>query len=322
MLLIHFLNVGNGDCSIISHQSKRLSMVDINNGKELDQQSFDEIAAHYQLEPYERIYSRLIGLSKYEILQRKGYDIEITNPIEFLKKHYPNRPIFRYIQTHPDLDHMRGLVGLRKENIKVFNFWDTEHNKVPDFESNSDEEEWGEYEKFRAEKFRTKILYCYRGYDGIYYNQDPEGIPPGDGWEILSPTPDIVKVAVEAKNWNNLSYVLRLAFMGIKIIFAGDAEEEVWNDLVKEYGNELKCHILKASHHGRETGYHEEAIKRMSPEYTIVSVGKKPENDASNKYRKYCDNVWSTRWKGNITFTIFDDGRELIIPQYDRKEAQ
>ena len=45
----------------------------------------------------------------------------------------------------------------------------------------------------------------------------------------------------------------------------------------------------------------------MSPKYTILSVGKKPDNDASNKYRKYSENVWSTRWKGDITLEISDN---------------
>ena len=75
------------------------------------------------------------------------------------------------------------------------------------------------------------------------------------------------------------------------------------------YGDKLKCDVLKASHHGRDSGYHQEAVKAMSPTCTIVSVGKKPETDASNKYRQYSDVVWSTRWYGNMTLTIDNDGK-------------
>jgi len=293
-------------------------MIDINNGEELDQESFNEISSYYQLGLYERSLAKLAGLSEYKILQQKGYDIALTNPIKFLKEYYLNKPIFRYIQTHPDLDHMRGLLGLGKENIKIYNFWDTEHNKVPEFKSDSDEEEWQEYEEYRSGNKNVKILNLYQGSKAVFYAEDPQGVPPGDGWEILSPTQEIAKAAVEEENWNNLSYVLRLTYKGIKIIFAPDAEEKVWEDLIETYGDGLKCDVLKASHHGRDTGYHEEAMKRMKPQYTIVSVGKKPENDASNKYRKYCDNVWSTRWKGDITLTIPQDGSGQILPQYDR----
>lgn len=318
MVKIDFLNVGHGDCSIISHGSARISMIDINNGTEIDKESAKELLDEYKIGEAAQLYALYKGVSESCLLKEAGYTIELINPIEFLMNHYQGKSIFRYIQTHPDLDHMRGLVGLSKEKVDICNFWDTEHDKVPEFQSDSDKEEWQEYEKYRSGNKNIKILNIYQGCKAVFYAEDPQGVPPGDGWEILSPTPEIARAAVEAENWNNLSYVLRLTYKGIKIIFAGDAEKEVWDDLVKVYGDDLKCNVLKASHHGRDTGYHEEAMKRMNPQYTIVSVGKKPENDASNKYRKYCDNVWSTRWKGNITLEIFEDGRGQIVSQYER----
>lgn len=43
MLRIHFLNVGHGDCTIISHPSGRLTMIDINNSQDYDSESFQEL---------------------------------------------------------------------------------------------------------------------------------------------------------------------------------------------------------------------------------------------------------------------------------------
>lgn len=84
------------------------------------------------------------------------------------------------------------------------------------------------------------------------------------------------------------------------------------------FGGKLKTTILKAAHHGRKSGYHKEAVKQMRPVYTIVSVGKKPETDASNLYRICSEHVWSTRWKGTITLTISGSGKAEIVPEYDR----
>ena len=112
---------------------------------------------------------------------------------------------------------------------------------------------------------------------------------------------------------NNLSYVLKVSHAGIQIVLAGDAEEDAWKSMVDYYGEDLKCDVLKASHHGRDSGYYQEAVKLMNPQYTIVSVGKKPETDASNKYRQYTtDSVWSTRWKGTITVTVDSSGKGTI----------
>ena len=88
------------------------------------------------------------------------------------------------------------------------------------------------------------------------------------------------------------------------VILGGDAEEEVWENLVETYGDDLKCDVLKASHHGRDSGYHLRAVQTMNPKHVIVSVGKKPGTDASGKYYRQESEVLSTRWRGNISLTI------------------
>ena len=317
MTEIHFLNVGHGDCTVIGHASGHITMIDINNGTELDSESAKELYEEFSLSGVARLFAEAFPSYGASELKRKGYEIGITNPVDFMKSRLPGKHIFRYVQTHPDLDHMRGLVGLTNENISITNFWDTEHEKEQEFQSDSDKEEWQEYQRYRSGEKGITVLNIYRGYNNIFYNENPKDIPPGDGLYILSPTPELARKAVLAGNWNNLSYVLYLIYKGYKVIFAGDAEKEVWDDLVSTYGDNLKCNTLKASHHGRDTGYHEEAMKRMSPDCVIVSVGKKPEN-ASNKYKKFAKYVWSTRWRGNIMLSIAEDGQGKLIPEYNR----
>src|SRR5437879_3225494 len=57
---------------------------------------------------------------------------KLTNPIDYLKARFPRRAIFRYIQTHPDMDHMAGIHRLLEEGIEVVNLWDTNHCIVKD----------------------------------------------------------------------------------------------------------------------------------------------------------------------------------------------
>src|SRR5579871_2573894 len=319
MVKIHFLNVGHGDCTIIEHASGRLTMIDINNGSELDRQSVSELAAAYGLSEQTRSLRKILGrASDASLLAEKGYDIELTNPVAFLTANYGGKPIFRFIQTHPHLDHMRGLAALGRAGISLINFWDTYWNQLPEFQSESDEREWLEYRALAEGQRGATVLRVVRGATSIYYNQDPLGVPGGDGIEVLAPTEDLIRLANEKANPHLCGYVLRVTHKGISIILGGDADAEVWDSIARFYGENLKCHVLKASHHGRDTGYHQAAVKLMSPEYTIVSVGTKPDTDASNKYRQYSDNVWSTRWRGNISVMINDQGRGQVIPQYDR----
>src|SRR5436309_7545238 len=186
MVRIHFLNVGHGDCTIIQHASGRLTMIDINSGEDLDPESVNELSAAYGLSEQTRSVRKILGgSSDSTLLAEKGYDIQLTNPIAFLAEHYAGHPLFRFIQTHPDLDHMRGLVALRSAGVRIFNFWDTNHEKVPDFQSQSDEEEWKEYEALSGGKRGNRVLHLHRGRHGIYYNEEPEGVRGGDGIKIL-----------------------------------------------------------------------------------------------------------------------------------------
>jgi len=71
-------------------------------------------------------------------------------------------------------------------------------------------------------------------------------------------------------------------------LLPGDAEAEAWDDMKNHYGAGLKSDYFKASHHGRDSGYHVGALKLIAPRVTFVSVGRKPDTDASSKYRRAC----------------------------------
>lgn len=313
-LKIHFLNVGHGDCTIVEHPGGHISVIDINNGTELDPQSLIEIGSLYGLG------STLMTMANRTLLEAKGYDVNLTNPIEYLVQNFPRRKIMRYIQTHPDMDHMRGISTLVSSGYLPLNFWDTKHDKEPEIQQ-QDVDDWETYLDLRNGHFqKTTVLRMTSGATGKFYNCNGDGTPGGDNIEILSPSTEVQKWANDNQDWNEISYVLRISHAGRSVILGGDAEEIAWKDLYERYGDNLSCQILKASHHGRNSGYYQPAVKAMSPAITIVSVGKKPTTDASNLYRKYSENVWSTRWKGNIIMTIPDDPNQPMLYdwQYDR----
>lgn len=324
MVKIHFLNVGHGDCIIIQHANGHITMVDINNGGHLDEQTRQELAEAYGIIGINYLVSKAIadqlGQSfRKTVLAEKGYDIDLQDPVAYYINNFGRQSIFRYVQTHPDLDHMRGLYRLSQERIPILNFWDTNHQKIMSGLTDEDEKEWNEYQRLRTSMTDPKVHYKFRGDEGLYWNKDDLG-GSGDGIYILAPTPELRDAANKSTDINAHSYVLWLQFGEFKVVLGGDATSDVWQSIYDKYGSNLKCNVLKASHHGRDSGYHQEAVKAMSPEYTIVSVGKKPETDASSKYRQYSENVWSTRWRGNITLTI-ENNKGTIVPQYDREEA-
>jgi competence protein ComEC len=239
----------------------------------------------------------------------KRAKLELTDPIAFLKTHYPNERPFRFILTHPDLDHMRGLKSLY-EHVGFTNFWDTLHTKpTPHYRSDADKEDWEFYCSLREKRLEITPKNYTRGASLYAFGKEEDGRPGGDNIEILSPTPTLVGACDTSKMSNDLSLVLRVHHAGKSVLPPGDAEALAWDGMQEAYGERLKSDFLKASHHGRDTGYHLECLKFIEPLMTFVSVGRKPDTDASNKYRKQTGRrVASTRYHGNIELRTHDDG--------------
>ena len=76
------------------------------------------------------------------------------------------------------------------------------------------------------------------------------------------------------ENENNNSLVLKVMLLDITILFTGDIEKEAEIDLVKKYNNNLKCDILKASHHGSLSSSCREFLDCAMPDVVLISVGK------------------------------------------------
>jgi competence protein ComEC len=321
---IHYLNVGHGDCTLIEHDSGRITMVDINNGDDIDDTSAKEIATETpsRIDDLSLYFANALNVQRKSMLKTAGYEIAVTNPVEYFKRNFSGREISRYIQSHPDLDHMRGINALFNQGIRIRSIWDTVHNKVPSFASDSDRSDWNRYAKLRnGEWFRpgdVLVKRYRRGTQNIYTARQQGNLSDDDGIFVLSPTQETNQSANRSGNSNNLSYVLGIIASGHFVVLGGDAEEDVWKSIHATYGDGIKCSVLKASHHGRDSGYHQPSVKAMSPDYAIVSVGKKPLTDASNKYRAYSKNVWSTRWKGNVVLDIPANGKAIITSEFDR----
>ncbi len=246
-----------------------------------------------------------------EVLIKADYDIKLQNPINYMNDNKIGG-VFRFISTHAHMDHLSGLKQL-KDRKGIGTLWILKNKHIQDESQLSDSQkvDWKLYKKYRD---TNEYLL-----DGVYtirpQHRDQNHYYIEDNITILAPNEELRENA----NPNLNSYVLLIEYGGKKIVLGGDAEKASWDFIMDNYSDLIKdVSILKASHHGRDSGYHQKAVKHMNPIYTIVSVGKKPATDASNKYRQYCDNVWSTRWKGNIVFEIKSNGEWTYKTQYDR----
>lgn len=102
----------------------------------------------------------------------------------------------------------------------------------------------------------------------------------------------------------------------MKILLAGDAETKCWEYILKNHKEKIKnIDILKAPHHGRESAFHEEAVKIMNPKYIVISASEECEYAVPEKYEKAApqSTIYKTHELGNIVFDCDFDGRITLV---------
>lgn len=315
-LKIHFLNVGRGDCTIIQFPSGRVGIVDIHNAKALDEETKNELIQEFQESNMNYLVTKAYNPAQAAFLEAsfvKSEEEKLTDPLEYYDANigkYTN--VFRFFVTHPDMDHMTGLYRLhcQDQNKSIGNFWHTGYHSF-NLDDTTDEEwarcpydkrDWDAYKLLRSGGNGVTSLQKYQGATGDFWTED--------GVEIWAPTTELEQLAVDREESNILSMILKISYKGVSIVLGGDATaDETWKTIYPHL-NMTGISVLKASHHGRKTGYYGPAVKEMSPWLTITSVGEKA-YDATDNYRRYSTHTVSLLKAGDITITIDDTGKLL-----------
>lgn len=263
MAKIHFLNVADGDCSIIEHDNGNVTMIDICCGNIEEKVPLTEM---FSADSANRLKGNF---------NQKAYP---TNPVEYLKR-LNIKNLFRYIQTHPDMDHMDGLKNL-SDTIQILNFWDTKNTKGHDFDDNGKsghflKQDWDCYLKLKKSIKGPKALFYYDGSVNKYYAEDDKGTLKDDYLKILAPTEELLESALASQNWNDCSYVILYCIQGLKILFCGDADENTITHLLENHKDDVSnLDVLIAPHHGRDSGKDFTFLNVMKPKLTLIGNAK------------------------------------------------
>ena len=186
--------------------------------------------------------------------------------------------ITRFITTHPDQDHIMGLVTL-DDHIYILNFYVVNNSATK-------EDETDDFKRYKKLRDGDQAFYIFRGCKRKWMNQDDEergssGIKIR--WPITSNKhfKKALEDADDGKSPNNISPVITYSLNdGVDMAWFGDLE----TDFMEKIKNEISwpdVDILFAPHHGRESGKIPKSIlEEMDPK--IVVVGEAP-----SKYLDY-----------------------------------
>ncbi|MBI2042252.1 MAG: MBL fold metallo-hydrolase [Candidatus Nealsonbacteria bacterium] len=220
--------------------------------------------------------------------------------LEKLGKEMPfwDRTIDLIILTHPEHDHMAGLLEVLKryevENI----LWTGVLRDTAEYE------EW-------IKLLQEEGAKIYIAESGMMISGSPasSGKP---GFLVLYPFESLE--SKEVKNTNATSIILRLSYGETSFLFTGDAPKSVESQLLSLAKQLTRAGVLKVGHHGSKTSTSAEFVEAVSPDIAVISAGK--DNKYGHPHQEVLDNlsgvkVLRTDLDGDIK--IVSNGADYIV---------
>jgi len=219
-----------------------------------------------------------------QILIDGGNGQEIMNRLgEFMPM--GDRKIELMVATHPDEDHMGGL-------IKVLSFYEV--GEILESGIACDKDLCKKWEELIAAD-NISVVDVELGRE----------IKLGDDVDITVLYPFEEITDEEYKNTNDASLVLKAVVEDRKYLLTGDTEGKVEQELVAS-NLDLSADVLKVSHHGSKNATSAEFLLAVSPKQAVISVGENsyghPTEEVLNRLSNMNIEIFRTDEDGSVRF--------------------
>lgn len=199
---------------------------------------------------------------------------------------FSDRSIDVVVLTHPDADHLTGLVdvlsryrvgqlvltGVREATPTEDAFWSL------------------------VQRRHIPVTYVLAG-SRVQLDSDTTFtvLAPFESWKDR-----------EAKTVNNTSIVGRLDYRHFSLLLPGDAETPIEQQLVQN-NSSLHADVLKLGHHGSKTSTSDAFLTAVAPSLAVISVG------ADNRFGHPSSEVLERLKKQHVSFLRTDQGADIRI---------
>lgn len=166
-----------------------------------------------------------------------------------------DRSIDVVLATHPDKDHIAGLIDVI-ESYEIAQYFDS-----------GVENDTGVYQTLlkTVSESNVPLTYARRGMRIVLDSTEGEEVYA----DILSPDSDVTHAET-----NSGSIVLHLVYGEIEFMLTGDAPKNVEAHLGMLDGKDLESDVLKAGHHGSKTSSLAQFVDLVNPQFAVISAGK------------------------------------------------
>lgn len=180
------------------------------------------------------------------------------------------------VGTHAHEDHIGGMDDIIK-NFKIDNFY------MPD--------------AITTTKTFEDVLDALEETNVIF--QTPK---VNQTFNLQDTTITTLSVTADEKNLNDTSIVLKVKHGTNTFLFMGDASTKIEKDLLNK---DIKSDVLKVGHHGSRYSTSLEFLKKVSPEYAVISVGenntyKHPHEEILKRLEEQNIQIYRTDKQGTI----------------------
>ena len=234
-----------------------------------------------------------------DIGQGDAIFIEAPNGNQMLVDGGPNKQVLRaladvmpfydhtidaVVATHPDQDHISGLVDVLNRFFV---------SAVFEPGVNASTSAYQTLEKTIAEKKIPRIL-ARRGMRIV--------LDEGVSLNVLFPDRDVSNTET-----NTASIVTQLHYGNTNVLLTGDSPEAIEKYLVSLDGKALRSDVLKPGHHGSKTSSSLEFVAAVAPTYAVISAGKNnkyghPHRETLDTLKRFGTPILRTDTSGTIIF--------------------
>lgn len=190
------------------------------------------------------------------------------------------------VVTHPDADHITGLV----EVLKRYNVGEIIETGIL-----SDSKIYQEWRRQVKEK-NIPVIIAKAG--------EVIKLSPEINLSVIYPFENFSGKSIS--NINNVSIVSRLVYGDYSFLFTGDLEKSGEYSLI-DNGINLKADVLKVGHHGSKTSTSDLFLEAVNPDIAVIQVGK------NNKYKHPTDEVLKRLQNINTLRTDIEGDIEICV---------
>jgi competence protein ComEC len=249
--------------------------------------------------------SALIIFPNQKTMLIDGGERSQSDTIISILEEYNIEKINSVVVTHPDTDHIGGLLGVI-QNVPIDKIYDSgqEHNTQT------------------FENYLDLIEYKRIPFNLVRENNEINDLDPKADIKILNP-PEPLFVGT-GNEINDNSIVLKISHGNFSILITGDIGEIPEERLVNNE-NIKDVDILKVSHHGNKFSSTIEFLKTVNPQIAVICVGENnryghPDLETLERLenQESIDHIFRTDIDGTII--LITDGNQYAMKSLDTNE--